>query len=197
MINQALSYYITYYLSYLRQIREFLRTIAYVCYNLCTKMVRYLNINMRTQQLLCSGENLVLDKKEEHGGSLPAPFYWNITVIGWRSHIATANISNRELITMLGYGFRLEGSPKDTRDIGELFRLYFTAPYPIMILFITLLKNLLLKVWRTVVNFDQRSKVTTKYSLRQSKQYWNCNILTKIILPTRTSELKKNKTTMT
>lgn len=36
-------------------------------------MVRY-NINMRTQQLLRSDGNLVLDKKEEHGGSLPAPF---------------------------------------------------------------------------------------------------------------------------
>lgn len=80
---------------------------------------------------------------------------------------------------------------------GKLLRLYVTAPYPIMILFITLLKNLLLKVWRRAVNFDPRSKVTTKYSLRQSKQYWNCNILTKIILPTRTSELKKNKSTMT
>lgn len=37
-------------------------------------MVRYLKINMRTQQVLCSDENLVLNKKEEHRGSLPAPF---------------------------------------------------------------------------------------------------------------------------
>lgn len=37
-------------------------------------MVRYSNINMRTQQLLCSDESFVLDKKEEHGGSLSAPF---------------------------------------------------------------------------------------------------------------------------
>lgn len=80
-----------------------------------------------------------------------------------------------------------------TRGFGKLLRLYVTAPYPIMILFITLLKNLLLKVWRKAVNFDQRSKVTTKYRLRQSKQYWNCNIFTKIVLPTRTVNWRKTK----
>lgn len=43
-------------------------------------------------------------------------------MIGLRSHIATANILNRELITMLEYGFRLEGSPKDKHSSASASR---------------------------------------------------------------------------
>lgn len=121
MIYQALSYYITRYLSYLTPDPWMFKNNMFVI----TFAQRLLGIWTLTSELSSFCVHMrtwCWIRRKNMVEVFQLHFYWNITVICWRSHIATVNISNRELITTLEYGIRLEGSPASaSRDVAGVW----------------------------------------------------------------------------